>query len=427
MGQLLNLDWGAAFRKLASVAGDPASNPIVALLLVGIVSVVIVILLILAMMFVIGRPGEEEYDEDEDEEEYENMYPIVPAEPSPESEGEAEGEVEEPPAPVRRPRAPWTVTSTAIAILVGIGIWVATGWVTSQSTLCTSCHAASVHAKAGHTDPHSAVACVSCHETGGTFGALTYMVGPRAIHFVSGIMSTTVTDGYSRAVPSSACLGCHSAAISGVVTVKAQAVRVSHKEPVAAGAQCVDCHALVRGAVSATTVGMSPCLRCHDGRTASSTCTTCHTGDIAVAVRPSAETTVGPQDLIGTPNCYTCHQPQPCDACHGIRMPHTQEFMQHGHARAAALDYWFGGGKTCSRCHTATRNPCSKCHADLPGHGMGPSWAAGHQYGSPTNCSVGCHGNKTGNGTRSMCSFCHDTPVTPRTAPAAPSPTTPVP
>ncbi len=50
-----------------------------------------------------------------------------------------------------------------------------------------------------------------------------------------------------------------------------------------------------------------------------------------------------------------CHnEKKNCDPCHGIRMPHTTEFMAHAHARAAAVDLWYNGGKACGRCHTAS-------------------------------------------------------------------------
>ena len=423
MSQLLTIDWGAVFRRLAAVVSDPASNPIVAGFLIGLVSLVVVILLVIALMYVVGRSDLDEESPEADEEEHENMYPILPEQSS--ENGQADGDEvrsdEGAVAPATRRRPRMTLVGVAIVAAVGLGVWVATGVLTSQSTLCIACHAGSVHSKAPRTDPHTAVTCVACHEPGGALGSVTYMVAPRGVHFVSGILSTKVTDGYSVTVSSGACLRCHASVIGGTVTIPAQGVRMSHKEPLAAGAQCVDCHSLTGGIVSNRTVGMTPCLRCHDGHTASSACSTCHTTDIGVAVRPSADTTLGPHVLIETPNCYSCHEPKACDDCHGIRMPHTKDFILHGHARAAATDFWHGSGKTCSKCHTATRNPCSKCHqGSMPSHGAGLGWALGHQYGSPTNCSIGCHGYQTGGGTRQMCEFCHDKPMTARKASGAP-------
>jgi hypothetical protein len=262
------------------------------------------------------------------------------------------------------------------------------------------------------------VDCIECHETGGPVAAATFGLVPRSLHIVMQMTGLKLRDGYAHTVSSAACLECHSTQMTHTLTVEAQGVRVSHKEPIAAGADCTDCHRLTSGTVSNTTVGMTPCLTCHDGVKAKAQCTYCHTKDIATAARPNSGTKMVGQDLIATPDCYACHQPQTCDACHGIRMPHTQEFMKHGHARIAAQDFWFGTGKLCFKCHTATRNPCTKCHlAAMPSHGAGLTWAKGHQYGDPVNCSSSCHGYLTGHGSRSICAFCHDGNIKPKPQP----------
>jgi hypothetical protein len=393
MDKLLSMDFHEMIGRLTDVVRDPSSNPKIAVLLLAIVTLLVVILLLAAIMFIMSRPDDEEWEEEW------------------EGEGRPFDEtVEEVPA---RPRS--LLNTLAVVLGVGVLIWVATGVVTAQSSLCTSCHAGNPHAQAKDADPHASLSCVACHEPGGAIGSVTYMVPPRTIHFVSGIISTKVKDDYSRAVPSSSCAGCHSAEIAKTLTVEAQGVRISHAEPLAAGAKCVDCHALSEGIVSNRTVGMTPCLRCHDGRAAASECGACHTKDIANAVRPSAETTVAGQDLIETPDCYACHTPKTCDSCHGIRMPHTKDFILHGHARAAAMDFWYGSGQTCFKCHTADHNPCTKCHASaMPSHGPGKGWAVQHQYGDPKSCSTACHAIRPGGETRTMCEFCHDSSIKPR-------------
>ena len=252
--------------------------------------------------------------------------------------------------------------------------------------------------------------------------SVTLMVVPRTIHFVTRMLKVGGADGYAQAVGSATCLGCHAATVKTTATAAAQGVRVSHKEPLAAGADCTDCHKVYSGMVSSQTVGMTPCLKCHDGQTASAKCTACHIKDIATAAVPNPERPITGRDLIETPNCYACHKTQSCDNCHGIRMPHTKEFELHGHARIAAMDIWFGsGGQKCFKCHTATRNPCTKCHLGMmPSHGAGPFWAKDHQYASPKGCSVGCHGYMTGAGTsRTMCEFCHAPGIKPLSRPAS--------
>jgi hypothetical protein len=400
MDQIFTLNYGEVFGRIADIVRDPASNPQLAWLLLAVVTLFVLILLAVAVMFIVTRTDEEE-EEYVEGEEWETG-PLAQA-------GEAY-------APARPPLRP-TILGTAVVFALIAAAWVAMGVVTAQTSICLSCHAGSLHAKAKGTDPHGTVSCVECHERGGVVGSATFMVAPRAIHFVSGIISTNVTDDYTRGAPSSSCMRCHASAIAKTVTIPSQGVRVSHKEPLAAGAECTDCHALAEGVVSARTVGMTPCLRCHDGKTAPSGCKSCHTKDIGAAVRPSIETTIGPQDLIGTPNCYSCHSPVSCDNCHGYRMPHTREFMLHGHARAAAEDFWFNGGKTCIKCHNAQRRSCQRCHGQMPSHGA-TNWALGHQYGNPIACSQGCHGTKASL-TRPICAFCHDGDIKPRRAPVA--------
>ena len=71
-------------------------------------------------------------------------------------------------------------------------------------------------------------------------------------------------------------------------------------------------------------------------------------------------------------SCSGCHdEERDCDPCHGLRMPHTTEFKLHAHARAAAVDIWYNGGKACGRCHTDSRNPCGRCHSELMGAAHG--------------------------------------------------------
>ena len=160
--------------------------------------------------------------------------------------------------------------------------------------------------------------------------------------------------------------------------------------------------------VSRQTVGMAVCLRCHDAVTASSDCATCHDKKTAAAAR--AKTTSFAKAQVADVKCGGCHNEKTeCDTCHGTRMPHTLQFKMNGHARAAAVDFWYNGGKTCtgSSCHTATRRPCSKCHTPLLGHGHSPAMAKDHQGATSARCNL-CHQNWANPRSRDFCTdLCH--------------------
>jgi hypothetical protein len=247
---------------------------------------------------------------------------------------------------------------------------------------------------------------VACHEPGGVFGRYVSGVPSRLIHFASQAGSST-PDEYG-AVTASACSTCHASGLAAVATNKTRGLKISHKEPIAASATCLDCHAMNAGVVATYNAGMGPCLRCHDGKKASATCATCHDQKVATAAR--VRTTSFAIEQIPEVTCGGCHdEKKQCDTCHGIRMPHTKIFMAYAHARAGAVDYWYNGGKTCARCHTATRNPCTKCHSKIMGraHGVSSSLPVAHRRAAESACNT-CHGQWAYQKNRDFCKdLCH--------------------
>jgi hypothetical protein len=88
-------------------------------------------------------------------------------------------------------------------------------------------------------------------------------------------------------------------------------------------------------------------------------------------------------------------------------MPHTTGFMSGGHARAAAVDIWYNGGKTCRKCHTTTRRPCTQCHTSLMGKAHGTGMATSHRRAAPSACNT-CHQQWAPIATRDFCKdVCH--------------------
>jgi hypothetical protein len=296
-------------------------------------------------------------------------------------------------------------------LVVGI-VWAIGGWVSAEDTLCISCHADDApHAArldGSAEDPHAAVACVECHETANVWALVSTAVPARAEHFIAGFMVESRAAGYGRPVKASTCSSCHAEQLRGVLEDTERGLLMEHAQPLEAGAACLDCHALRDGTgiVNRFTVGMTTCLRCHDAQKASAECIYCHTRDVAYAMQSRA--TPKPAVLVSGIDCGGCHEQETCDACHGTRMPHSTEFMGAGHAREAAEDIWFNGGRMCARCHTDTRRPCTTCHqGTFPSHGS-PSFAYEHQLASPngTGCDH-CHGYNQWIRGRNFCAICH--------------------
>ncbi len=380
--------------SLPDLLRDPGANPVMAAILLGIV-LVIALIVMLSVILVFVRPSREE----------ERLYTAD------ESAGAA--------TPVPEPARPLSwLTVISVIVLMTAAVWVVAGVTTQDPSVCTSCHTNTVHSAAKTGDPHKDVECVACHETGGPVASATVNLATRIQHVLLARYSPTLVKGYGRPVASDACARCHANQIAGVSTDKSQGVRVSHKEPLAAGAQCADCHTLTSGVVNSATVGMAPCLRCHDGTTAKAECSACHLGDPAAAIRSAVATGAMASVQVPNPQCNGCHfDMTKCNACHGISMPHSVVFKEFGHARPAALDIWNNGGKTCSKCHYSGHNSCSRCHiAPFPSHGS-PSWKVDHTLatwsGSQRSCS--CHGwNPWDHQGLNFCQICH--PVKPPNA-----------
>jgi len=379
-------------QTIPDILRDPSANPLQAAILLGIALVFMLIVLVGVVLLIMGRSdeGEELFDDEYGEivESIKTERVVVP----------------------KRPLA-WLTTLSAAVIFVAF-VWIVTGVTTSSSQACSSCHASTVHAAARADDPHASVPCVSCHESGGVVARATIDLATRAQHLFLAQTNPAQATGYGKPVASDACMRCHGSQISATVTDAKLGVRVSHKEPLAAGAQCTDCHALNSGVVNATTVGMPPCLRCHNGTTAKAECVTCHVSDPSSAIRASVAAGGMASALVPNPQCNGCHTDMTkCKACHGIAMPHTREFKAFGHARDGAIDVWNNGGKTCARCHYPGHNDCQQngCHVGpFPSHP--PVWRTMHGLtswsGAQTACS--CHQwNPLDHDGLTFCEICH--------------------
>lgn len=406
-------------KSIPDLLRDPSANPLQSGILLGIFVTFVLIILVSIVLMAMRPPVDDEEFHESDEEYFDAEEDVEGDEDAVEgAEEDVDGDAEADLAitPTTAPaRSGSRLTVASIALLTLVVVWVVAGISTSTSAVCSSCHADTPHAAAGPKDPHASVSCVDCHEGGGSVARVTVNVATRLQHFILAPSDPKHARGYGKPVASDGCLSCHHDQISGTFNNRTQGVLVSHKEPLAAGAQCVDCHVLASGAVSARTVGMAPCLRCHNGKTAKAGCAVCHTGDPALAIR-STVTSSTASVLVPNPQCGSCHTDMTkCDACHGVRMPHSVEFQKYGHARPAALEIWTtGSAKSCSKCHYPGHNGCvaPACHLmAFPAH-PSPTWRTMHTLspwsGSATACS--CHTwNSWDHNGMTYCEICHPT------------------
>jgi len=390
-------DLGGALSSIPDLIREPAANPTAASLLLVII-IVLLLLVVLSALLVLMRPAKDKAAQ-------EDAVSVIPVSAAPAV-----------PRPAPRTFREWLDRSVswalpaAFVVVLLVVIWIAGGLTTSLDSTCLSCHVNNPHSSAGDIDPHPTVACVRCHEAGGQLARVGANVPARLAHFVNGRIKPEAAADFGIPVSSYNCRVCHKAQLVGVLVNEKQGVKVSHKEPLEAGAECVDCHALESGIVSHQTVGMTPCLRCHDGENAKAGCDVCHVADPAQAIR-STETTTGSlaEEQIEQPMCDGCHdlKAEGCDGCHGIRLPHTTQFMAWGHAREGVIDLWTNQGRMCSKCHNATSRPCTKCHTRFLTHGS--NWDVLHGQGAPYSSNCGCHKYKAYDRNRKFCTLCHET------------------
>ncbi|HEY3317504.1 MAG TPA: cytochrome c3 family protein [Coriobacteriia bacterium] len=287
---------------------------------------------------------------------------------------------------------------TALVLALALAAVVSAYTVTSTDPYCTNtCHTPGSRAPlvSRGSGPHASVACVSCHEDAlplGLAGNVASRFGQAYDYFAAN------RGGSSPASDSRRCLGCHADISTSTLRDAKTKVRVAHRQPLAAGMTCDDCHTNVAHGKAPDAVSMTSCVRCHDGTTASAKCSTCHDGDTGLASAGSSGRLFTKVRLSADWSCGGCHDQVKCDACHGLRMPHDTAFRSGGHARYAA----FAKKAMCYRCHNDA--DCGKCHGDFKNAHGGPDlfFPRHKTFTRDALCNT-CHSHHQG----TMCSLCH--------------------
>lgn len=300
-------------------------------------------------------------------------------------------------------------TMTLVLAFATVAVGYAT---TSSSTFCAEvCHAMAVPGDSWQQSAHARVSCIRCHEGTPGFSAPQGLLS-RTRSAIGELSGRQI--GQVLSLPPGRCLGCHSAVTRDVVT-GSNGVAMDHRHPLDAGAACDDCHGAQGHEKPGAGPSMATCLLCHDGRTAPTTCATCHHKATDTLIE-AEDTRFGKIELPGKPTCDGCHSLEKCDECHGLRMPHPEDFSEaKNHAKAAGFQ---GKDRVCYGCHVF--NDCTECHDRFDAHV--PNWIQEHKrYTRDTTWCRGCHT------TPDMCGLCHDpdevlVPLPSRTITHAPTP-----
>jgi len=364
---------------LALIVEDPASNLTAAVLLLAAVFLVLLILVLIALIGITSSSRQERTTGDAHDDD---------AIPGTDRDVTERKDKRLRPALLRSVSSPARI-ALAVAAFAVAGAATYT-WSGTNEYCSAACHVMEPAASSWRLSPHSEVDCVRCHE-GTPITSMPQAVMSRARHLLG---SVTGASPGSVTLPPDRCLGCHEEEIAESIESTA-GIRMDHSAPVDAGIPCESCHRETGHMIeTAQASRMQVCLRCHDGDGASNECATCHIGD------PGAHTVsarIFVQVQLPPPTCGGCHDESTCDACHGLRMPHSVEFLAGDHARPAAFD----GRTLCWRCHVEA-DCTGGCHGSFDA-GHGPYFKEDHKrYPWDSQCGT-CHKAHEG----SFCDRCH--------------------
>ena len=262
-----------------------------------------------------------------------------------------------------RSRALRRATLGAILVLL---VWMSslplTGVLFDDSSRCSVCHQMALRASNMTHSAHEAITCRECHAGTGPFGLAQTGIAVQRMT----ISSLTSRVSPTGSIDDDPCRECHRDALAGVIT--ANGVRMRHSD--VSASPCSRCHGGVAHrmeGVTYQTPQQDDCTACHRQMVDASSCNLCHVGDDGIrSLAPTAwRGTHGPEwrrthgsgDLQG---CIQCHRPDYCARCHGVALPHPQNWgLLHGTAANSA------GATSCHGCHSASW--CSSsCHGGVP-------------------------------------------------------------
>jgi predicted CXXCH cytochrome family protein len=235
---------------------------------------------------------------------------------------------------------------------------------------CRACHVPAVAYDSWRASSHASVPCQGCHTDRASLAGVGNTVG---------LVSDAIQAARHGAVdpvpvPDAACVSCHPDLQTQTAFVRG-GLRMSHKGLAKADYRCTDCHVDAAHGVSEYRLvkpTMSMCASCHNNDKVSGTCTICHVDgksqDEARGSDPEWSKTHGPNwrkthGMGDLSTCVLCHDSAKCEKCHGMPLPHDQNFLPlHG-------NYAVKSRERCRSCHRDTF--CDSCHGMPMPHPVG--------------------------------------------------------
>jgi len=305
----------------------------------------------------------------------------------------------------------------AVAVLVVAVLVIAFDAVTASPALCGSCHEMKTRAHSWERSAHTGVKCWQCHQEPRPWYAYPMKLADRAqllsrdIRAHSTRETTAPVDSRvpgTEPVKDDVCLQCHDAnrkATSGF------RIKINHVEHAKRNGSCISCHVRTAHPIedrSNPLTLMSQCFTCHgtpEKPEASAACSLCHPTGYKLLPQSHANTRAWQQRRHAVTakhdpkQCTMCHQQSFCDDCHGLPMPHPDDWTkgEQGHAAVAETNR-----AVCTRCHTEKPDPCSMCHHKAYDPAVG-SWVRQHPAEvkkQGTSSCLDCHAT-------SYCVQCH--------------------
>lgn len=281
----------------------------------------------------------------------------------------------------------WNVLLSVFFVVVGVSALIATGAAHPKS--CVPCHSSqtSALAKSAHSRAH----CDRCHARPDAFGVLDQRLSVVAMYPAR---LAPKAEPYA-VVRDQECLRCHDEIRRGVT---AGTLKMAHSGVIKARWACTRCHGGVAHSVGdGATYSMDDCLKCHSTNVNDTDgCNVCHSGkrqgkDLQrrtpwrVTHGPNWQRTHGMGDL---ETCKACHKQSVCEKCHGMPIPHPNEFRKtHGKVAIAKK----GNREKCNVCHRGSA--CDDCHGIAMPH---------------PDDFLKTHSKQVSTSGKDVCSRCHD-------------------
>jgi hypothetical protein len=280
------------------------------------------------------------------------------------------------------------------------------GLIVQASVGCGACPAMVPYAEAHAAGPHASLRCATCHASDSP--AAVMAEGMRAVGWHVGALARRIPQ--PVILSDSSCRACHEQLLKDVAVSGGIAVRHADflEQP------CGDCHAGVGHRLPShrhyTSVSMADCTVCHtDADRDAAGCDRCHVGDMGRDAPASGiPPTHGPGWLAthgaeATETCKQCHAQRSCFDCHGVVVPHPDEWpVAHG---TFAKD---SARSSCRLCHEAAW--CDGCHGlEMPHPTAFVSRHSQIARQSRSEACRGCHAAE-------RCDACHFASSHPETA-----------